>query len=359
MAVAAYASLVSLMHVLDNVQHPARRHRLHLDKERIKSLQEKVQFLQDFLELHSQGKSQEMEDLAREITVVAHDADDVIDLHVVDQLCQESQDNSHHMAALSSFCQDLDILIEKIESITKKLMMIKEEWGDDVQEQTPVVSVPVNSGKLSFSGKNTIVGFDKHLLHIVDELTKDESNLRILPIVGMGGIGKTTLAQNAFDHSYIVNHFDVRIWLTISQEYSVQEILLHLLNDKKDQGSSEVVVGLGERVHKKLFGRRYLIVMDDIWSTKVWDELSMFFPNNGNGSRIMMTTRMSKVVVTLGCQNPYLMNFLNEEESWDLLCEKVFAQKGRPYPELEKIGKNIANCCRGLPLAIVVISGSL
>ncbi|KAL0441004.1 UNVERIFIED_CONTAM: putative disease resistance RPP8-like protein 2 [Sesamum radiatum] len=132
-----------------------------------------------------------MEDLARQITVAVHEADDVIDLHVVDQLREESQDKKHHMTALASFCRDLDTVIGKIETITKELMMIKEEWGDDdVQEQMPVVSAPANSTTLPCNGKkNTMVGFDQHLLRVMDELTKGESNLHILPIVGMGGIG--------------------------------------------------------------------------------------------------------------------------------------------------------------------------
>ncbi|KAL0441040.1 UNVERIFIED_CONTAM: putative late blight resistance proteinR1A-10 [Sesamum radiatum] len=189
MAVAAYAALLSLTHFLDNVQHPARRHRLHLDENRIQSLQEKVGFLQDFFEVHSQRKSQEMEDLARQISVVADDAEDLIDLHVVDQLREGSQDESHHLAALSSFCEDIDKVTEKIDSITKELMMIKEDWGDDVHKQKLITSLPASSSTgLPSNGKNsTMVGFDERLLQIMDELTRDGPNLQILPIVGMGG----------------------------------------------------------------------------------------------------------------------------------------------------------------------------
>ncbi|KAL0318552.1 UNVERIFIED_CONTAM: ToMV susceptible protein tm-2 [Sesamum angustifolium] len=306
MAVAAYAALLSLTHVLDNAQQPARRHRLHLDANRIQNLQEKVQFLQDFFEVHSQRKSQEMEDLARQITVVADDAEGIIDLHVVDQLRQGFQDESHHLAALSSFCEDVDKVIQKIDCITKELMMIKEEWGDDVQEQMPVPLVPASSstGLVPPGGKtSTMVGFDERLLQIMDELTRDESNLQIFPIVGMGGIG--------------------------------------------------------QKLHKKLFGRKYLIVMDDVWSTKAWDDFSLFFPNNRNGSRVMMTTRLLNVVVSLSSHEPYSMDFLDNEKSWNLLCEKVFGQISCPYPELEGIGKDIAKGCKGLPLAIVVIAGLL
>ncbi|KAL0440994.1 UNVERIFIED_CONTAM: putative disease resistance RPP8-like protein 2 [Sesamum radiatum] len=192
MAVAAYSALLSLADGLNNVQHPARRHRLHLDVDRIQSLQEKVQFLQDFLEVHSQRKIQELEDLAGQITVVADDVEDIIDLHVVYQLHEESQNESHHLQVTpSSFCEDIDKVIIKIDSITKELMMIKEDWGNDVQEQKAIPLQPASSSTgLPSTGKDsTVVGFDERLLHIIDELTKDESNLRILPIVGMGGIG--------------------------------------------------------------------------------------------------------------------------------------------------------------------------
>ncbi|KAK4394721.1 putative late blight resistance proteinR1A-10 [Sesamum angolense] len=285
MAISAYAALLSLADVLNNVQHPAR----HLDGDRIQSLQEK--------------------------------------------------------ATPSSFCEDIDKEISKIDSITKELMMIKEEWSSEIPEQKPIPSRPAGSstGLPSTPKDSTMVGFDE--------------DQRYLPIVGMGGIGKTTLAQNAFNHPSIVN--TLRIWFTISQIYNVQEILQGLLNDGKIQENSETLAKLGERFHKKLFGRRYLIVMDDVWNIKAWNELSLFFPDNGNRSRIMMTTRMSEVAVSLGCHDPYLMSFLNEEESWNLFCDKVFGQKRCSYPELEEIGKDITKACRGLPLAIVAIAGLL
>ncbi|XP_011072134.1 putative late blight resistance protein homolog R1B-16 [Sesamum indicum] len=363
MAVAAYASLVSLTDVLDNVQHPSRRHRLHLDKEQIQSLHQKVLFLQHFLELHSQRISPELEDLARQLAVVADEADDVIDFHVVNQLLQRSQDKTHHVAALSSFRQDIDKIIKKIDSITEKLVMVKEE-GVDIQEQPPIVSASMGSTAPSSSDKNTMVGFDERLLQVVDELTRDESDLRILPIVGMGGIGKTTLAQNVFDHPYIINRFDIRIWFTISQQYSVRDVLLkYLINAKKLKASAADeldLAKLGESFHKLLFGERYLIVLDDLWSIKAWEDFKMSFPDNTNGSRILVTTRLLDVARPLGFDNHYFtVNFLDNDKSWDLLCEKAFARKSCPYPELEEIGRNIARCCRGLPLAIVVIGGLL
>ncbi|KAL0341482.1 UNVERIFIED_CONTAM: putative late blight resistance proteinR1A-10 [Sesamum calycinum] len=144
--------------------------------------------------------------------------------------------------------------------------MIEEEWGN-AQEQKPVVSnLPTSSIALPSSGKNTKIGFDEHLLRVMDELTRNESNLQILPLVGMGGTGKTTLARNIFDHPYVVHHFDKRIWFTISQEYSVHEILVRLLHDGKNEEVSETSAKLeeiGKDIAKACRGLPLTIVVID------------------------------------------------------------------------------------------------
>ncbi|KAL0341562.1 UNVERIFIED_CONTAM: putative disease resistance protein [Sesamum calycinum] len=190
MAVAAYATLRSLSHVLNNLQHPARLRCLHVDIKQIQSLQEKVQFLLDFLEAHSQRISEEIGDLGRQIADAAAEAEEVVDRHVVDQLRDRSQEETHCVAALSSFCQDTEKVIVKIDTLAKELTMMVKEKSGDIQEEQQIVSVPVRSAEVHLSSgkKSTMVGFDEHLERIVDELTRGEPDLQILPIVGMGGI---------------------------------------------------------------------------------------------------------------------------------------------------------------------------
>ncbi|XP_020548006.1 putative late blight resistance protein homolog R1B-17 [Sesamum indicum] len=283
MAVAAYASLLSLSHVLENILLPARRTRLHLDSNQLQTLHQKVQFLLEFLEVDSGRISLEMEDLARQIAILADEAEDIIDLHVVYQLGEGSRDKSQDMAALSSFYQDIHKVIQKIDSIMNELGMIQEDCTH-VSKQQPAVSVPDSSSTaFTSSGKSsTRVGFDEHLVRVMDELTRNEPDLQIIPIIGMGGI--------------------------VSQEYSAREILARLHNGGKNQESSETLAELGQRLHQSLFGRRYLIVMDDMWSINAWDDLRLFFPNNRNGSRILVTTRISNVAISLGSHNPYVMD---------------------------------------------------
>ncbi|KAG8378961.1 hypothetical protein BUALT_Bualt07G0038900 [Buddleja alternifolia] len=175
----------------------------------------------------------------------------------------------------------------------------------------------------------------------------------------MGGIGKTTLARFAFKNKYVVEHFHLRAWFTISQEYSIREILSGLLCGigVLDYNADDLIE-ISELLYQNLSGRKYLIVIDDMWSTEVWDDLRLFFPDNRNASRIMVTTRLSNVADCLSSRNPYFMNFLDEDKSWNLFSEKAFARESCS-PELEKLGKKIVKSCRGLPLAIVVIGGCL
>jgi hypothetical protein len=108
-----------------------------------------------------------------------------------------------------------------------------------------------------------------------------------------------------------------------------------------------------------LKGKRYLVVMDDIWRTEVWDEVSSVFPINSNGSRILITSRNKEVALHASLSPPYyLLPFLNDNESWELLRKKVFRGEICP-PELESLGKQIAKGCCGLPLSIVVLAGIL
>ncbi|XP_051123131.1 putative late blight resistance protein homolog R1A-3 [Andrographis paniculata] len=360
MAVAAYALLVSLTHVLDDVHYRAQLRRLHVDIKRIESLQEGVNFLLEFLEVNHRSKSKKVGNLWRQISEVSLEVEEIFDFHVVSQLQKDSQEESSDMGA-GSFNEDLDTMIQKINNIKSELSTVEEVVEDIPVGKQTRASVPAGgtSTAVSSVGKNAIVGLEEHVIKIKGELARYDGNLQIIPIVGMGGIGKTTLAKKVYEDKYAVDRFDVRIWITISQEYSVNEILQGLINDGKVERHCGNSDGPGEVLRKKLYGRRYLIVMDDIWTVQAWDDLRRFFPDNGNGSRIIVTTRLSQVADSLGSHDPYPMIFLDPNTSWSLFCQTVFAEEDCPHQELEQSGRKIVKNCRGLPLQIAVIGGLL
>ncbi|XP_073121209.1 putative late blight resistance protein homolog R1C-3 [Henckelia pumila] len=381
---AAYASLLSLGHIIDHLlQHLIPRQMAVLDKAQIDSLLENITFLQKFLEDFSLMRRDEIQGLEEKIVSSANAAKDVIESFVAVQILQNSKAKrrwvgifrcldfvkllgkkgtlSNELKSFIPFSQNLQKVIEEISSLKKDVMKIKETEGIKIMEQ-PRKAATAGSFILGAShSKNTMVGFDEDLIQIMETLTGDESNLHILSIVGMGGIGKTTLAKNVFDNPLIVQHFDRRAWVTISQQYSVHEILLGLLEyiGVLVGGGEEITQDeLGLRLHKSLFDRRYFIVMDDMWSIEVWDATKRFFPENNNGSRVMVTTRLTNVADDFRSCAPHQLRLLDEDQSWALFCDKVFGPESCP-PELEEVGKTIVRNCGALPLAIVVISGLL
>ena len=125
--------------------------------------------------------------------------------------------------------------------------------------------------------------------------------------------------------------------------------------DLQDFTDDELTKGL----FRCLTGKRYLLVLDDIWDNTVWEEVSAAFPDKSKGSRILITSRDKEVANYASPRiPPYELPVLNKEESWELFSKKVF--QGATCPsKLEKLGREIAASCHGLPLAIVVLGGLL
>ncbi|PON92713.1 LRR domain containing protein [Trema orientale] len=212
-----------------------------------------------------------------------------------------------------------------------------------------------------------IIGLEDDVSILEAQLIHGESRRSVVSIIGMAGLGKTTLAKMVYHNNDIKKHFDCCAWVCVSQEYRAEEVLRDLAKKLMGFGKAELEKmhkeDLAEELSKYLNKRRYIIVLDDIWKKQVWDNLKEAFPDSNNGSRIMFTTRFKDVAIHADPRiPPHELSLLDDEDSWELLSRKVSLEWNSVTslpPWTEEIGKQIVNKCGGLPLAIVVVGGLL
>ncbi|KAL4348177.1 hypothetical protein GQ457_17G000920 [Hibiscus cannabinus] len=221
-----------------------------------------------------------------------------------------------------------------------------------------------------FLKDDDLVGIDKAQRELLGWLTNQELQRTVTSVVGMGGLGKTTLIANTFNKQVVRQHFECCAWVTVSQQYVVTDLLKSLIKELyyKAEEKIDPVINLDSMSYRELVGarvnflqpRRYLIVIDDVWSIKVWEDINKALPANMNGSRILLTTRKEDVAsFKFGAVNHiHRLKSLPFDESLTLFCKKAFVgEGGQCPPHLVSSARRLVAKCDGLPLAIVALGG--
>ncbi|KAK2435079.1 disease resistance protein RPM1 [Trifolium repens] len=321
--------------------------------ERIISLRNELEIINVYLKTSSKGNNnnKEIEQIVlSQIRDVAHLAEDVIDTFIVNVAIYKRRNMMGRMLHSFDHAKLLHDVAEKIDKIKTTLKEIRENNINYNQESSNQSTSATNEEERKQSlqrlrrnvEEENVVGFVHESKVVINRLIEGDSRrLNVLSVIGMGGLGKTTLARKVYNSDEVKKHFNCRAWIYVSNECRTRELLLTLLqnlmlNHDYEGSSSNKIKKKGKKKHKEAVNnsqdtsslsddelkkrlweylecKKYLLVLDDLWKIQDWDELKDAFPDGNRGSRILITSRLKDVASHTSRDPPYLLQFLNEE----------------------------------------------
>ncbi|XP_057775427.1 putative late blight resistance protein homolog R1A-10 [Salvia miltiorrhiza] len=286
------------------------------------------------------------------IKEVVWEFEDLLESHVLHQILPQLESERDNL----SFSVDLQSLQHRVDCFIEMVKMMEEEYIIEMENMAKEEGEPISS-RIDFGGiKPKMVGLSDEFQKARDDLLEDKN----YSIMGMAGVGKTTLARHIFKDPSTQSHFEFRAWVRVGRKWESNELLRYVLAQVDSNAYQNLTQGddyeaeLVRILKESLKDKKCLIVLDDVWDAEVAYGLTNCFQDKNIVGRIrfLLTSRQSIGDPKGGSKR---VRFLNEEESRELLGEKVFGEEGFP-PQLEELGENIAKKCEGLPLMIVTVA---
>ncbi|KAH0723748.1 hypothetical protein KY289_006792 [Solanum tuberosum] len=270
--------------------------------------------------------------------------------HVINCILVRDKALSHLIFSLPTVIDKINLIVAKVTSL-----QLEDKNGDHLLDAKSS-DEPIESTSSPFV--EVTVGHEKEESKIIGQLlNQHESELDVISIVGMPGLGKTTLAKKVYHNTSVASHFKIRAWCTVSQKYNKSKVLRKILQQVIGSEGKESEDDLAEKLRVALYDKRYLIVLDDVWDIAIGEMLIACLPKFKRGNRFILTSRSSKVCLQVKCRtDPLDLQVLTPEKSWELFEKRVFGEGSCPS-ELSDVGHEIVEKCKGLPLAIVLIAG--
>ncbi|XP_023926758.1 putative disease resistance protein RGA3 [Quercus suber] len=216
---------------------------------------------------------------------------------------------------------------------------------------------------------NGVFGREDEKNQIINRLIEpnNEKNVLVFAIVGVAGLGKTTLAQCVFNDDKVDKHFELKLWACVSNVFEVTTFAEKLVDGIDEQRLEKrrkfnIPEVLMDQVHNKIYQKKFLVVLDDLWNEncKNWNDFKSLLISGAKGSKIVITTRDKSVVDITRADATHFLKGLSEDYSWSLFEKFAFENsQDTKNPTVVDYGREIVGKCQGVPLAIKSIGNVL
>nr|XP_023897230.1 putative disease resistance protein RGA3 [Quercus suber] len=346
---------------------------VHGVKEDIKDLESKLTSIQGVVEdaENKQVNDPHLKDWLRKLQEAAFDAEDALDTFTTEaslwkQRQKEDIIQPHLSKSKISYKHEAVHYVKKITETFDRIAKEMEGFHLDIKVNGREIESPNCTGYFVY--KSDVVGKEddkERITHMLLSNEFDKGDISVIPIIGMGGLGKTTLAQLVFNDNSVTGHFESRMWVCVTVQFDLTRILKEMIQFhskmKLDDSSTS---HLQSQLLEYLTGQRFLLVLDDVWTVDYlkWKPLKDLLKQRAKGSRVLVTSRITKVKDIIGTQHPHLLGYLPEDEYWSLFAKIAFqgeSLSSQRRKVLEDIGRQIVRKCKGLPLAAKAMGGPL
>ncbi|CAN1316406.1 Putative disease resistance RPP13-like protein 1 [Linum perenne] len=297
-----------------------------------------------------------------------YEADDLLDEIGYESLKLESESRRNNL--LTSYNPFRKFIEEKLKDVLERLQDLVNQ-----KDALGLREVGVGGGvkrasfhripSTSLVQECDVYGRDADKQAIIHWLLSDDpkgNDLGVILIVGMGGIGKTTLAQLVYNDESIRDRFGLQAWVCVSEEYDVFRLTKDMIEEVSRRPCDiNSLNQLQLELKRILKGHRFLLILDDVWIDDVgtWEMLRMPFMSGAKGSKIIVTTRNQNVASLMGTRSIYSLNQLDTNDCWLLFAKQAFGDEFGEHPQLEVVGREIVRKCKGIPLAAKALGGLL
>ncbi|KAL2320799.1 hypothetical protein Fmac_029768 [Flemingia macrophylla] len=326
-----------------------------------------------------QEHNHELQEWLRLSKRVLYDAEDVLDEFESETLRKQvveahatTKDKVGHFFSTSNPLVFRHRMAQQIKDVIKRLDKVAADRHKFGLQRIDVDRLVLHRRELthSYVTDSNVIGREHDKERIIDLLMQqnpndhDDISLSVIPIVGMGGLGKTTLAKFVFNDKSINMLFPLKMWACVSNDFDIKKLFIKIICSDSADPFFELSLNqldleqLQNQLTNKIADKKFFLVLDDVWNEDCvqWIELKNILELGAPGSKILVTTRSQTIASMMGTVPSHILEGLSQQHSFSLFVKWVFRKGEREkYPHLIKIGREILNKCSGVPLAVRTI----